>query len=442
MIGRGTRICPGLIDGEDKPQFYIFDLCGNFAFFRLSTKGREAGTITTLQERTFNTKIEMVYKLQDVVFQTDELMNYRSELIQDIVSKINTLNRDNFAVRQHLKTIDNFQNTSDFAALTYENTLQVAEHIAPYITQADDDISACRFDMLIYQLELALLVGKPYKKAKNDLLRKTGELSRYATIPVIAKQQELIEQTLHNDFLERAGIMDYEDIRIKLRDLIKFIPDEERSRYDTNFTDDILSTQWNESQLDNDDLANYKKKVNYYILQNQDIPAISKLKSNVPLTPDDIKSLEIILWNELGTKEQYEAQYKNTPLGELVRSIVGLSMKAANEAFSVFLNNAGLDSRQMHFVKQIVNYIVKNGMMKDLAVLQESPFSDMGSVSEIFDDVKVFMGLRSVIEMINKKFLFLRVEVGSIILALGTSANRRESGLEQKPSTGDFCRGV
>ena len=30
MIGRGTRLCPGLLDGEDKQKFYIFDFCGNF----------------------------------------------------------------------------------------------------------------------------------------------------------------------------------------------------------------------------------------------------------------------------------------------------------------------------------------------------------------------------------------------------------------------------
>ena len=35
MIGRGTRLCPGLLDGEDKQKFYIFDFCGNFEFFRL-----------------------------------------------------------------------------------------------------------------------------------------------------------------------------------------------------------------------------------------------------------------------------------------------------------------------------------------------------------------------------------------------------------------------
>lgn len=32
MIGRGTRLCQGLLDGEDKEKFYIFDFCGNFEF--------------------------------------------------------------------------------------------------------------------------------------------------------------------------------------------------------------------------------------------------------------------------------------------------------------------------------------------------------------------------------------------------------------------------
>ena len=85
-----------------------------------------------------------------------------------------------------------------------------------------------------------------------------------------------------------------------------------------------------------------------------------------------------------------------------MRSIVGLDQRAANEAFSHFLNDAELDSRQMYFVSQIVNYIVKNGMMKDLSVLQESPFIDQGSISELFDNVAAFMDLRAVIERINR----------------------------------------
>ena len=402
MIGRGTRLCEGLMDGKDKQHFYIFDLCGNFAFFRLHAKGREAGMMTTLQERTFNTKVEMVYKMQELTFQTDDLRAYRKSLVKDLTTQVRALPRDNFAVKQHLCIIDKYQEENDFDTLTYENTLQIAEHIAPLILPSGEEVSAARFDILIYQIELAIFSEKSYKRAKNDVLRKADALSKYGTIPAIAHQKDLLEQILHNDYLERAGIADYEDIRVKLRDLIKFIPESEQVRYDTDFKDDILSIEWNKSQLDNDDLANYKKKVNYYILQHQSIPAIAKLKGNRPLTSEDVHSLEQILWNELGTKEQYDAQYGKTPLGELVRSIVGLDQKAANEAFSCFLNDAELDSRQMYFVRQIVNYIVRNGMMKDLSVLQESPFTDQGSISELFDNVSMFMDLRAVIDRINR----------------------------------------
>ena len=401
MIGRGTRICEELMDGEDKQQFYIFDLCGNFNFFRLHVKGREAGAVSTLQERIFNIKLEMAYKLQELPFQTPALQAYRKKLVKDLAEQVKFLPRENFAVKQHLRIIDKYQSESDFDSLTYENTLQIAEHVAHIVPPTGDDSSATRFDMLLYQIELAILTEKSAKRAKNDVVRKASELSQYGNIPSVAQQKELIEQIIHNEFLERASIPDYEDVRKNLRDLIKFIPERERVRYDTNFTDDILSTEWNESQLDNDDLVNYKKKVNYYILQHQDIPVIAKLKGNEPLTPGDVQSLENILWSELGTKEQYDTQYGKTPLGEMVRSIVGLSQKAANEAFSSFLNDAGLDSQQMYFVRQVVNYIVKNGMMKDLSVLQESPFTDMGSISELFDDVAVFMDLRTIIERIN-----------------------------------------
>ena len=76
-------------------------------------------------------------------------------------------------------------------------------------------------------------------------------------------------------------------------------------------------------------------------------------------------------------------------------------MNAAKEAFSEYLNEAGLDSRQIYFVNQIVEYIVHNGLMKDMSVLQEAPFTDKGSVAEIFTDLNVWMGIRKVIEQIN-----------------------------------------
>lgn len=76
-------------------------------------------------------------------------------------------------------------------------------------------------------------------------------------------------------------------------------------------------------------------------------------------------------------------------------------MRAAKEAFADYLNNANLDSRQIYFVNQIVEYIVRNGMMKDLSVFQEPPFTDQGSVVEVFTDLSLWLGIKAVIDRIN-----------------------------------------
>jgi type I restriction enzyme R subunit len=111
--------------------------------------------------------------------------------------------------------------------------------------------------------------------------------------------------------------------------------------------------------------------------------------------------LEKILWKELGTEKQYKREYGDMPLGEFVRSVVGLDMQTAKEAFSVFLDNKSLDSRQIYFINKIVDYIVENGMLKDFTVLQGSPFTDKGPVSEVFDDISLWADIKRTIEAIN-----------------------------------------
>lgn len=401
MIGRGTRLCPGLLDGEDKQKFYIFDFCGNFEFFRMN-KGKATANMMALQGAIFNLEFQITYKLQDMEYQTERLIAYRNALIQHMSEKVQELNRirDNFAVRQHLKYVDLYSDQSNYQTLSYEDTLLVREELAPLILPDGDEASAVRFDALMYGIELAYLIGKKYGKARSDLLKKVSAISTVANIPEIMVQAELINQILHTDYLERAGINEFEHIRESLRDLMKYLP-KKKVRYDTNFEDDILSIEWKESELENDDLKNYKAKAEYYVRQHQDDLVIAKLKKNKPMTQDDIKTLEKILWSDLGTKDEYEAEYGDKPLGEFVREIVGLDMNAAKEAFSEYLNEANLDSRQIYFVNQIVEYIVHNGLLKDFSVLQEPPFTDQGSVVDIFTDMNVWMGIRKVIEGIN-----------------------------------------
>lgn len=399
MIGRGTRLCPGLVDGEDKSKFYIFDFCGNFEFFRMG-EGRPTANMIALQGAVFNLEFQIAYKLQDVNYQVKRLIAYRDKLVEMMTGKVRELNRENFAVRQHIKYVDLYSSESNYQALSYEDTLLVREELAPLILPDDDEASAVRFDALMYGLELAQLAGRKYGRLRSDLFKKVSGIASVANIPEIQAQKELITKILNTDYVDRAGIEDLEFIRDNLRNLMKYVP-RNKLRYDTDFSDDILDTNWNESELDNDELKNYKAKAEHYIRQHQDNLVIAKLRTNQPLTHLDIEVLEDILWKEIGTKEDYEREYGDKPLGEFVRNIVGMDMNAAKEAFSEFQHNTNLDSRQIYFVNQIVEYIVHNGMMTDLSVLQESPFTDQGSIVDIFTDLSVWNAIRKIIETIN-----------------------------------------
>ena len=400
MIGRGTRLCPGLLDGADKERFYIFDFCRNFEFFRMNNKGTPAICRLPVQGAVFQLKAQIAYKLQDLAYQTEELTAFRQKLVEDMAAKVQALNRENFSVRQHLRYVEKFSNVESYAALSYEDTLNIGEELAPLIAPDGDDPKAVRFDALIYGIELACLAGEKYTRARNDLLKKVQGIASVANIPAIQAQSELVDKILHTNYLDDAGINEFEHIRESLRDLIKYIPVELAS-YTTNFDDEVLSIEWKESQLENDDLINYRAKAEYYVRQHQDEAVIAKLKGNVPLTTEDVTALERILWSEVGSRQDYEAELGAKPLGEFVREIVGLDMYAAKEAFSQYLTDTSLDSRQIYFVNQIVEYIVRNGMMKDLSVLQEPPFTDQGSVVEIFTDISLWLGIKAVIDKIN-----------------------------------------
>ena len=399
MIGRGTRLCPGLLDGEDKNKFYIFDFCGNFEFFRMN-KGNATPNMIAVQGAIFGLQFEIAYKLQNMQFQTEELKAFRTSLVEHMVSQVQKLNRDNFAVKQHLKYVELYADKNSYNALTYADTLIAREELAPLIELEPDDPKALRFDALLYGIELAYLAGKPYTHGRNELLKKAKAVASVSNIPEIDQKRALLEKIIQTDYIKTADVNEFEHIRKELRDLIKYIPIE-RVRYTTDFSDEILSTEWKEAELENDDLKNYKAKAEYYVRQHQDNAAIAKLKGNIPLTAEDVKELEKILWSEVGTKEDYEAEYGTKPLGEFVREIVGLDMAAAKAAFSQYLDGANLDSRQIYFVNQIVEYIVHNGMMKDLSVLQEPPFTDQGSIVEVFTDLSVWLGIRKTIEQVN-----------------------------------------
>lgn len=386
MIGRGTRLCEDLLGvGHDKEEFLIFDFCGNFEFFRANLKGTEGKIVQTLTERITNMKVDLIRELQNLQYQNEEYSSFRKDLIDSVHSSILTLDDEQYFVRQHLKAVHKFKNKQSWNSLSVMDVNEIKEHITPILNSITDDELAKRFDVLMFTIELAKLQNNNATKPIRSVVETAEKLKQLGTIPQVVEQRHIIEKVITDAFWDEADLLELETVREALRELIKFLEKESQKVYYTNFKDQVIETIENGSMFNANDLKSYRKKVNQYLQEHRDQLAIYKLRNNKTLTTQDLQTLENILWTELGSKADYEKEFGEKPVARLVREIVGLDPQAANDAFSEFLSNENLNQNQIRFVKLIVDYVVKNGVL-DKRVLQEEPFKTVGSIIDLFQD--------------------------------------------------------
>lgn len=404
MIGRGTRLCADLFGpGQDKEYFIIFDYLRNFEFFRENEKGIEGKITKSLTQRLFELKLDIIKALQALEYQEEAYKNHRNYLVWVLMDEVKQLNEENFQVRMKLKYVHKYKNSVNWQALTVAQVNEIKEHIAPLVYSSDDDEMAKRFDQVMYTIELSYLTAGKATKPIRHVIQTAERLSELATIPQIVKHKEMLIRIQTEDFWNNTDIFELDEVRTVIRELVRFLEKEVQKMYYTNFQDTFETIAENGPMYGANDLQNYRKRVSNYLKEHQDEIAIYKLRNNKPLTKQDVKQLESVLWCELGSKEEYEKEFGDTPITKLVRQIVGLDKHAANEAFSTFLSNENLNANQIKFVKLIIDYVVKNGYLEK-EVLQQDPFRALGSVSELFrDNIGEVRGILGVIDDINEK---------------------------------------
>lgn len=401
MIGRGTRLCPGLIDGNDKDCFYIFDFCQNFEFFRVNPKGISAKDTDSIQGRIFTVKALIACRLQELRYQEEPYKSFRIALVEDMEKKLGELSRDNFAVMAHLGALDHYSRRDVLDSLVPDDVAVMESELAPLIQPYYDHPDAIRMDALMLMIERGYITDSPKPILFKRVRQWVGALSKQMVIPDVAARSETISLVLQDGSLENADLETYERIRVDLRDIMRYISKDIRMPRDVNFLDEVMTIEINDSDLTDEGLASYHEKAEYYVRTHQDDPVIIKLKGNIPLDDADLEELQKILWSEVGTVDEYNAEFSNKPLPLFIREITGLDINAAKQTFSKYLDESMLDDRQIYFINQVVEYVVRNGVVSDLRVLSESPFTNMGMISELFTDMTVWKGVRSAIDEIN-----------------------------------------
>ena len=151
----------------------------------------------------------------------------------------------------------------------------------------------------------------------------------------------------------------------------------------------------------NGNYESYRKKVEKFFEGNLDNLTVYKIRHNQKLNETEKKELEE-MFQRLGNNIEYDNTYGNMSLIEVVRSIVGIDEETANEIFAKYIKDSRLNSKQIEFVKTLIKYVHKNGILS-IEKLKTEPFSPLGPVSEVFEDnVEVFQLIKKDIESINE----------------------------------------
>lgn len=121
------------------------------------------------------------------------------------------------------------------------------------------------------------------------------------------------------------------------------------------------------------------------------------------MTEEDIRTLEHIFWNELGTQEEYQECTRTNPfcvnVAAFIRSLRGIDKEKAMQKYRELINGAELTRMQEEYLRTIIGYVCENGDITRDIIVNNQPFTNF-RVTEVFGkDARMIV---EYVDMINK----------------------------------------
>lgn len=409
MIGRGSRLRPNLFGmGKDKERFLIFDLCGNFEFFKENPEGIETSSQKSLTEIVFGLKLRLAeYLKTDAFIEEADLQQFRTELLNTLHSEISHLNKDRFDVKMRMQTVLEYgsENRELWNHLSKKDIKIIGEALAPLVRPAKGDVDLARFyDKLLYTLmikgletpnraEFVSSFTVPISKVaviSKKLLKKTA-------IPEVKEKEGLITKPLEEVFWKKDGIAHLEEIRKGIRNLVKYIDPSDQKYVTTDFEDSLDESQVTTNDYVNEPpitlstpFTNNLHRLKELIRANKNNLTISRIRKGETITERELQSLETILFTDGIKKDAIEKEIgEQFNLVQFVISLMGLSADRVDGAFANFINLYQLNSVQIQFLDTIKLFLTKNGKI-DPTKLYDSPFRNYHSmgIDGVFDEAQ------------------------------------------------------
>ena len=403
MVGRGTRLRPDLFGpGRDKEFFHVFDYCQNLEFFSQNPETTEGAAGDSLGKRLFTSRLELIADLDQLLAtkaQESTAWNesgLRDALAETLRGEVAAMNVNNFIVRPRRRLVEQYAEASAWKSLGPEQCAALAKSVAGLPSELqDNDEDAKRFDLLVLRLQLAVLRVEPFFARLRDQVKSiAGMLAEKSSIPMVREQMRLILEVQTEEFWQDVTTPMLENMRKRLRLLVKLIEKAKRKPIYTDFEDELGGDKPVELPGFGvgSEFERFRAKARQFLKAHENHITIHKLRLNEPLTASDLSELErMLLEAGIGTAADISrAKQESAGLGMFVRSIVGLDRGAAKRAFDRFHAGKSLTASQLEFIDLVVNHLTQNGWM-DEALLYESPFTDFNplGVEGVFDPAQV-----------------------------------------------------
>ena len=381
MIGRGTRLSPNIFgDGKNKECFYIFDWCRNFEYFDENPNGKASKESISLTERIFGLRADIAFHLQHQRFQEDEYCReFHNELKSILKEQVMALSDSHISVRSKWEEVSHFKKDDNWLSLSEVDVHTLKSDIAPLLPKNTMEPTAKMFDALMLAIELSYVDEEFNADKKIAQVQNVAWvlIEQKATLPQVQAKMTTLKEVLSVVAWENVSMQWLEKVRKDLRELIQFLVGDKGKK----FVIDIHDVITDDGEAEGVEMrVSYKQRIIDFLATNRNLPVLKKIYNLEQLSTEDVNELERILWEELGSKEDYINHTQGMLCGgnvaAFVRSLIGVDRREALEKFSDFLNDSELNAEQEDFLNTIVQYVCENGDITKEIVVNESPFDE------------------------------------------------------------------
>lgn len=423
MIGRGTRLCDeaNVISPskpyferltnekirqpyKEKQGFLIFDVCNVFPFFKLNPDGKEdrSDAVLSLNQKIYMEKVALVKAMQtNVNIIADDEKEFAKILRNALIDEVKSLNPNFIGVQKNLKYVEKYSDSSNWIEISQQKFVEIKKHIAPNITGTIDLEAARFFDLLCYKYSAT-------KYHKNNTFASTAKaiyvvaaylLENKLHIDEVEKQKDTLEYLISDEFLKDTNVVVMDEIRIKVRELMRYIEKEMMEPIVSDFDDSIdKSNDADDEPVDFtvtvDDFKTLKEKVEFYIKNHKSDVLVYQVSNFEKTTPGAIESFRLEVQKLANNSEEITELFENDrDLISFVRKVVGISPTAVT-AFINHEASKGYNERQLKYITELLKYISQNGKFEKSDLLREELF-----FGELFNSAQI----NSVVKDVEEK---------------------------------------